>query len=705
MSLHQWEYLNTLINEPYILKNQNEHITKLKKVFFLLAFCSAAVTMLGQVKGRVEGMSQPNEFKIIITPDQSWAPPNSITNTATITLKAPTDTFVPAEIRSYTGNWEVSNPIIAPAEAPNFDYFVFNLTSPLTNINYEQGIDLELFSFVNTGECTKDVQIIDHTNDPFLPPNSLNANIGNYFTILGNGAGNAYAESLSSSQLKDCNGIVYQLERSEAICSEDEVKARIIYQGGTPPMRAVLKKDDPTVFTAYIDTLETIGEVWTIPEVLEPGDYSLFMTDAGFDTVRQSFTIEEIEPLDITVVKEDIGCNDKDGALVYLFAKGIKSDESFSFKWSTGHTTDAVTGLRPGPYQVTLTNGKGCTTRADFEVLGIPPISINVEEVKHPTCPEKEDGYINVEVEGGVGIQYFYEWSDPELEKKWRLDNLKGGEYELTVADVSGCVGTSKIQLDIPPPIEPAFQTLDPTCPEFTDGSIAIEANEDGALPFTYSLNNSTPRTQTEYTELPSGEYDLLITDSRNCSKVEKVVLEEPEEFAVELGEDRMFLIGETKSLVTNNVLDDPSYQFEWFPTESLDCADCPNPLASPKETTTYSVIVTNEEGCYREDEVTININLDRPVFFPTAFSPNGDGNNDFFEIPPGKTTSKIVRLRVFARWGQLLYDSELVGGDVKWDGNFEDRPANEAVYIFSADILFADGQVLPFHGDVLLLR
>jgi len=612
-----------------------------------------------------------------------------------------------ADLQSITGLWDVQRPLIAPVEAPDHDYLIFTLISPLTTTSYVEGTLLDLFSFENSGTCTPDIQIMDQINDPFLPPNSLNANVGNYFAILGHGVGNAYDGTIQNSQFQDCSeGIQYDLDYTEPKCTEDSVRARVVYKAGTPPMRVVLKEDKPFTTNIFVDTLTEIGETWIVPGTLIPEDYLLFMIDSSPDTVRYNFTIDAIEPLDISILyKEDISCNDTDGALVHLLPKGIKSDEAYSFKWSSGHTTDVVEGLRPGPYQVTLTNGVGCTTRKMFDVEGIPPIEVDIVDLVHPSCPDINDGFINVDVSGGIGIQYFYEWDNPDLPKRWSLEGLPGGEYELTVFDVSGCVGSTKIQLDIPPPIEPTIQVVDPTCPEFSDGSIQIAANEDGALPFVYSVNNSTTLGQTDYLDLPAGEYEIWITDSKNCSKKEKLVLEEPVEFAIDLGEDRTFLIGESKSLVTNEVLNDPTYQFEWVPTTDLSCTDCPNPIASPKATTTYSVIVTNEQGCYREDDVTISINLDRPVFFPTAFSPNGDGNNDLFEIPPGKTTDSVVRLRIFSRWGQLIYDSTLADGIVEWDGTVDDKPATEGVYIFSADILFRDGKTLPFHGDILLLR
>jgi len=221
-------------------------------------------------------------------------------------------------------------------------------------------------------------------------------------------------------------------------------------------------------------------------------------------------------------------------------------------------------------------------------------------EKVHPSCPGANDGAITIDVTGGVGVQYFYEWEDEDLPKQWDITNLDGGNYDVTVYDISGCVSETQIQLDIPPPIAPTIQAANPTCSDLEDGLITIDANNDGALPFSYSINGGTYKGQTEYLDLPAGEYTVDIVDNKDCIHQEKLILTEPDQFDVELGEDLEILIGESRYLVKGDVLDN-SYQFDWFPAESLSCSDCPNPIAKPLETTTYSVLVTNESGCYRD--------------------------------------------------------------------------------------------------------
>jgi hypothetical protein len=117
-----------------------------------------------------------------------WEPPQSLTNSAQITLRAPSGKLNVSGFQSLTGIWSPSSPIQSPSEAPGFDYFSFSLSSPIINLNYQTGAAVPLFSFQNNGGCTF-LEIIDNQADPFLPPNSLSVNVGNFFSVLGAGIG------------------------------------------------------------------------------------------------------------------------------------------------------------------------------------------------------------------------------------------------------------------------------------------------------------------------------------------------------------------------------------------------------------------------------------------------------------------------------------------------------------------------------------
>ncbi len=674
-------------------------------IVLLFAMLYMSVYANAQVKGKIGMIDVEGTFVVSIISEQTWLPPNSYTTTASFTLKVPTGTFQikKDQVVSHNGFWELGRRFETPTEAPAFDYIYFNLTTPITTLTYREGEEIPLFSFKNIGDCPGDVQIMDPETDPFKVPNSLNVNIGNNYTILGNGLGNGYKGTIKTKE-KHCH-LEYDWSYNENLCYGDSTKGVLTFLKGVPPLYIVLKSVEPDRRTHYfLDTLTHIGDQFSMQESLLSGSHSLFLVDSAPDTVRYAFEFEMPKEVAVIASRREVGCNDTTGVLVRMIHSGLPEGDVAQYNWSNGLKGDVLEDVGIGTYQVTMTYGRECDLVHDFTVEGISPIEILVKEQKNPSCNNIKDGAIDIEVTGGVDIFYFYEWGDPDLPVGNQLTNLDGGKYTVTVADVTGCKATKEIILDIPPPLDPIVTVKSPSCPDFEDGHVQIEANENGALPFKYSFGGSALKSKEIYPELGAGAYKLYVVDDNDCIMEKDLILEEPEEFEIELGETREILIGEKRALIQGDTLDD-SYEFYWEPSETLTCFDCSNPIASPLETTTYEVFVTNENGCFRSDEVTINVNRDRPIFLPTAFSPNGDGHNDYFEIPRGKTTTAITELRIHNRWGQLVYESNSAQGAIQWDGNFDNKRAPEGVYIFSATVLFDDGEMFPFLGDFLLKR
>lgn len=88
---------------------------------------------------------------------------------------------------------------------------------------------------------------------------------------------------------------------------------------------------------------------------------------------------------------------------------------------------------------------------------------------------------------------------------------------------------------------------------------------------------------------------------------------------------------------------------------------------------------------------------------FPNAFSPNGDGINDFFKP---KSFESIVEFHatIYNRWGQKIYEWDDVRGD-GWDGKFNGRDVKQGVYYVLVKAKGADGRDFVIKKDVNLLR
>jgi gliding motility-associated-like protein len=147
---------------------------------------------------------------------------------------------------------------------------------------------------------------------------------------------------------------------------------------------------------------------------------------------------------------------------------------------------------------------------------------------------------------------------------------------------------------------------------------------------------------------------------------------------------------------------------YAWTPGFYLDCTTCANPVANPTFNTAYIVRVTDSNNCSSMDTILIKpICTDESYFIPNTFSPNNDGVNDVF-YPRGKGLYNIQSMRIFNRWGQLIFERKDFPANTAssgWDGTSNGRPAPADVYVYIIEVVCNNAQVIALHGDVTLVR
>ncbi len=148
-----------------------------------------------------------------------------------------------------------------------------------------------------------------------------------------------------------------------------------------------------------------------------------------------------------------------------------------------------------------------------------------------------------------------------------------------------------------------------------------------------------------------------------------------------------------------------PGYTITWSPSSSLSAPKIPNPVAMPTETTTYTARVSVGNGCTLERSVTIRVaapQCDEPfLFFPTGFSPNGDGENDELKLEGRYVES--VYWAIYNRWGQLVFETSDPEG--AWDGTYKGEPQPAETYGYYLRLKCPGGQETFKKGNVTLLR
>ncbi len=116
-----------------------------------------------------------------------------------------------------------------------------------------------------------------------------------------------------------------------------------------------------------------------------------------------------------------------------------------------------------------------------------------------------------------------------------------------------------------------------------------------------------------------------------------------------------------------------------------------------------YTVTVTNADSCRVISSVEVK-KLER-FKMPSAFTPNGDGINDYFNLVVNEGAPKVTAFRIFNRWGQLVYDND--DPERGWDGTFRGQPQASDTYFYYVQVERQVGpeEALTFQGDVVLLR
>ena len=143
---------------------------------------------------------------------------------------------------------------------------------------------------------------------------------------------------------------------------------------------------------------------------------------------------------------------------------------------------------------------------------------------------------------------------------------------------------------------------------------------------------------------------------------------------------------------------DDP---YSWNPIENLDCSNCLSPSLIATNSGYYTIQIDVSPSCIIIDSIWVNVNANH-IIFPTAFTPNQDGVNDYFL--PMNSNIEYYNIEIYNRWGELIYKSEnpLLG----WNGEYKNNKAMIGVYNYTVSYQLKNQEKLKTHkGNFTLIR
>jgi gliding motility-associated-like protein len=301
------------------------------------------------------------------------------------------------------------------------------------------------------------------------------------------------------------------------------------------------------------------------------------------------------------------------------------------------------------------------------------------------------------------------EWKQgDEIISKEATFMAKPGAYTVKLTDVYNCVVTDEVVIE-------NFQInalIDNGTDPCEGGIGLLEVINNTAEPITsYQwqdaegiISPDLDKSSIEVEPAATTEYFVTIKNEFGCTDTlsQKVSVSNLEPVIAKAERDTIFN-GEFTAINVSPIGD---YIVEWTNNASLDKTNVFKPVASPEETTTYTVTVTDTAtNCNIIREVMVfvkQVNCAEPnIFFPNAFSPNGDGVNDVLYIRGNAITE--ATFTIYNRWGEQVFESKSL--DMGWDGTYNGQLVEPDVYGYRLRVVCFDGEVFEKQGNVTVLR
>lgn len=282
----------------------------------------------------------------------------------------------------------------------------------------------------------------------------------------------------------------------------------------------------------------------------------------------------------------------------------------------------------------------------------------------------------------------------------------KSGEYYLKLVATSGngCMDMLTFQFHAPIPPDAFFLDSMTICPGDT---MPLWPGADDLYDYVWSPASSLsdtiapnpfafPTTTTTYAVTVTGDFSPCVVEK----EVEVVVVSPGSLTATATPE--IVLPGESSQLEA--VLPGGHY-FNWRPPGTLSNPNIADPVATPPVTTEYIVSTSLTSGCTIRDTVVVAVRslfCEEPfVFFPTGFSPNGDGKNDVLQLESNIVDE--VYWVIYNRWGEKVFEANSL--DDAWDGAFRGQPQPTEAYGYYLRVRCVGGEEFVKKGNVTLLR
>ena len=413
------------------------------------------------------------------------------------------------------------------------------------------------------------------------------------------------------------------------------------------------------------------GENSNILSNIDAGDYAVNIEDANgiiigvyennvlVNATDVFFDFIEPELLEVSLTATEISYGSgNDGTATVNIIGGIAP---YSIHWSNGQSTTTATGLIANNYVVYVTDARGCQVSGNITIDQPRGLNIEITEQTNPTCFQGNDGFIALNITGGI-TPYTYSWNTGATTTS--IDNLPEGTYVFQLIDINGYTSFKEVVLEHPDEITIDLGEDKTLCNAQTldlDGSIS-----DANATYVWTSDNGFTANTAQVTVSEAGTYQVTATSSLGCTATDTIII-----YTSDTTIDSEFLMSSQayvdQDVVLINVSDPLGETTQWvIPADVtiIDETQTTITLYFPKVGTYEVGLLSTQGACYQE--IYKNIVVEQSSGLPSAgdtetpfikeFTITPNPNNGEFEVHIELAEPSPIAIRLFNYLGSFIF-------------------------------------------------
>lgn len=376
-----------------------------------------------------------------------------------------------------------------------------------------------------------------------------------------------------------------------------------------------------------------------------------------------------------------------------------------------------------------MVTAHGCTQKGHFGYAYFDAQCVKSEIRPVSICPD-DDGYMTLKAPDGFGT---YTWNNGETGATIRVKANLGDKYKVKLTPLASLDASCSFDLDYTITYKKTTAEL---VKEICEGEVVAVGDTIYKTTGTFIRNisksnvcDSTVTLKLTVNKVPFYTQDVEIclgqkltvgdtTFATSGTFIRKIRLKTGcdstvtthltvREMTLQTTADLVITQGDSTELEAT-INPSGAYQFLWRNSSSLSCLTCDHVWVKPDKTEVYTIDVSDVNNiCKKEGKITVSV---KPcgIDAPDAFSPNGDGKNDVFFVNTPSCITKILDMKIYNRWGEVVYSNQnFQGSDEKqgWSGMYHGEISTAGVYPYKISVAMKSGRELQYNGVVHLLR